>query len=117
MNCFKVINISPRNIFYAFDNVFLPMNATFVNHVILKNRIYLVGSKSKYYAQKFKEILGIDVVGVSTISDYSEINKVMHEMSEVEFDVALVSAGVNAKIICYEMSKKDNRVYLDMGHA
>jgi len=117
MAAFKAIDISPKNICYAFDNVFLPMNAMFVNNVILKNKIYLVGSKSSFYAEKFKEILGIDVVGYSTILSYADIDKVKNEMANKDYDVALVSAGVNAKIICYEMAQKENKVFLDMGHA
>lgn len=34
-----------------------------------------------------------------------------------DFDLALVSAGVNAKVICNEMRKRKNAVYLDIGHA
>jgi len=73
LEIFEKININPKSICYAFDNVFLPMNAKFVNRILLKNRLFIVGMKSDFYKQKFKEILGVDVVGTATIKDYSEI--------------------------------------------
>jgi hypothetical protein len=117
MEAFDKIKLSPENICYAFDNIYLPMNADFVNNILLKNKLLLVGQKSDFYAQKFKEILNIDVVGTVKIGTYADIENCMDEMAKYEYDVALVSAGINAKIICYEMSKKFNSVYLDMGHA
>lgn len=117
LEIFEKININPKSICYAFDNVFLPMNAKFVNRILLKNRLFIVGMKSDFYKQKFKEILGVDVVGTATIKDYSEIEACMNTMCQYDYDVALVSAGVNANVICYEMSNKLNRVFLDMGHA
>lgn len=117
LEAFKKANIKPKSICYAFDNVFLPMNARFVNRVLVKNRLLLVGMKSGYYKQKFQEILNANVVGTVTIKDYAEINSCMDKMCQFDYDVALISAGVNANIICYEMSKKFNRIFLDMGHA
>lgn len=117
LEIFQKIGIKPKSICYAFDNVFLPMNGKFVNRILLKNKLFIVGQKSQFYKQKFKEILDINVVGTATIKDYTEIDKCMDEMCKYDYDVALVSAGVNANVICYEMSKKLNRVFLDMGHA
>jgi hypothetical protein len=115
---FQKAGIKPKSIAYAFDNVFLPMNARFVNRVLVKNKLFIVGMNSAFYKQKFNEILGVNnIVGTATIKDYSEIDKCMDEMSKIDYDVALVSAGVNANVICYEMSRKFNRVFLDMGHA
>lgn len=116
MKVFEKINIAPTNLSYAFDNVFLPMNAQFVN-MLLKPRILLVGRDSVMYAQKFKELLNVDTVANIKIQEYSEIETCMNEMEQYDYDLALVSAGVNAKIICYEMTKRKNAVYLDMGHA
>lgn len=117
LNIFQKLNIAPTVICNAFDNVYLPMNAYFVNNILLKNRLLLVGKDSTSYAKKFKEILNVDVVGTVSINGYEEVEKCMNEMAKYDYDVALVSAGVNAKIICYEMSTRFNRVYLDMGHA
>lgn len=117
LEIFEKIQIKPKSICYAFDNVFLPMNAYFVNNILLKNRLFIVGMNSSTYRQKFEEILGANVVGTATIQNYDEIEQCMDKMCQYDYDVALVSAGVNANVICYEMSKKLNRVFLDMGHA
>ena len=117
MKCLEKINVYPENICYAFDNVFLPMNAYFVNNILLKNKLLFVGRESNFYKKKFKEVLGVDAVGTVQINSYADIDKCMDEMCKYEYDVALVSAGVNANVICYEMTKKLNRVFLDMGHA
>ena len=116
MNAFEKINIAPPNISYAFSNVYMPRNPQFVN-MITKEKVLLVGKDSARYAAKLKEIINLDVIGTIPISDYSEIEACMQQMEKYDFTLALVSAGVNAKIICYEMSKRKNSVYLDMGHA
>jgi hypothetical protein len=117
LEVFEKIKIKPKSICYAFDNVFLPMNGKFVNRILLKNKLLIVGMKAEYYKQKFEEILGANVVGTVSIKEYSEIERCMNEMCNYDYDVALVSAGVNANVICYEMKKRLNRVFLDMGHA
>jgi hypothetical protein len=116
MEALEKINVAPDNICYAFDNVFLPMNADYVN-ILLKYKILLVGQKSQFYAQKFKEILNVDVVGTVGIDSYDDIDECMYQMAQYDYELALVSAGVNAKVICYEMSTRNNKVFLDMGHA
>lgn len=116
MQVFEKIGMFPKSINYAFENVFLPMNAKFVN-MLLNKKILLVGRDSAKYAKKFKEILNIDTVANIPINGYNQIGQTMKEMEKYDYDLALVSAGVNAKIICYEMSKKFSKMYLDMGHA
>jgi len=117
IDVFNKIGIEPKNSFYAFDNVGLPMSPEFVNSVLIKNKLLIVGQKSKFYADKLKEYLNKDVEGFISIKSYDEIDKCMKEMEQYDYDVALVSAGINANVICYEMSTKYNKVYLDMGHA
>jgi hypothetical protein len=112
----KAIGIQPKSICYAFDNIALPMNPDFVR-ILLDYPILLVGKDSKWYAEKFKEVLDVDVVGIVSISDYSEIDRCMEEMMKYDYKLALVSAGANAKAICPEMAQKKNAVFLDMGHA
>lgn len=125
---FKAIGIQPKNICYGFDNIALPMNKDFVK-LLIKYPILIVGGGShcvidgirfdaNFYAKKFKEFLNVDVVGtVSNIHQYSDIQVCMDEIMKYDFKLCLVSAGVNAKIICSEMKKRKSAVYLDMGHA
>ena len=75
-----------------------------------------------------KYVIGIDF-SPEAIKKAKEINKGHENLfivgnlydrsiyTKYDYDVALVSAGVNANVICYEMSKRLNRVFLDMGHA
>lgn len=116
MKVLEKINIAPTNINYAFDNVFLPMNAKFVN-MLLDKKIILIGRNSEKYSHKMKEILNIDTVANIPIEDYSQIDSCIQEVSKYDFNLALVSAGVNAKVICHEAAKRYNRCFLDMGHA
>jgi hypothetical protein len=114
---FSSINYRPQTTVYAFFNVYTPMNRTFVNF-IKENPPLLVGKLSGHVAQLFKQKLGIDVPGYYTqITKPSEIEQTMEFMKNTPHDWALVSAGVNAKIICAEMKKLTGKVYFDWGQA
>lgn len=113
---FEKIGLKPKSICYAFDNIALPMNPDFVQ-ILIDARLFIVGKNAQSYANSFKEILDKDVVGIAGINDYSEIDKCMNEMCQYDYDIALVSAGANAKAICPEMAKRKNAIFLDMGHA
>lgn len=112
----EACKIQPKSICYAFDNLCLPMNSKFVN-MLLGRKLYIVGKDSLKYIEYLKDKIGANVVGYSLISDYSEIERVKKEMMQVEFEIALVCAGVNAKVICYEMSLLKPSLYIDFGHA
>lgn len=116
------IGIEPKQIFYAYDNVHLPMNRDFVR-MLCANKILIVGGglrenrTGEFYCNKMKEKLDIDVDFVNGIKSYVDIENCMNEIRQKDFDIALVCAGVNAKVICYELSREMNKVFMDFGHA
>jgi hypothetical protein len=128
LQVFEKINLNPKSICYAFDNIALPMNKDFVK-LLVNYPVLIVGGGShcnidgvrfdaNFYAKKFKEIINVDVVGsIVNIHQYSDIENCKNEILKYDFKLCLVSAGVNAKIICAEMAKLKKAVYLDMGHA
>ena len=125
---FNAIQLQPKNICYAYDSVGLPMNKDFVQMLIDYPPLLIGGgthtnehglkTNAEFYANKFKEILDIDVPGfINNVNNINDIDSVMEDIMKYDFKLCCVSAGVGAKIICSEMAKKKNAVFLDMGHA
>lgn len=112
---FKILDIQPKNLTYAFLNIGLPMNKDFVN-MLIKYPLLIVGKNSNTYKYHLEDKLNANVVGTVSIESYDDIDRCMNEMLQYDYKLALVSAGVNAKIICSEMKKRKTAVYLDMGH-
>lgn len=119
---FNKIGIQPRQIFYGYDNVHLPMNPNFVR-MLCENKVLVVGGGNRenrdgeFFANKIKEKLDIDIDFVNGIKSYADIENCMNQIRKKEFDIALVCAGVNAKVICWELSREMNKVFMDFGHA
>ena len=120
MDVFKVIEerygVTPKNIFYAFDNLFLPMNKDFVK-LMVKYPPLLVGNSAKRFAEYIKNELGIVVPGTLECPDCRHIDATIEAMGKIEHRWSLVSAGVCAKVICPEMARRYGKVAFDFGHA
>jgi hypothetical protein len=60
---------------------------------------------------------GVEVVDyVSPVNGAKDVDRVMGEISQRDFDIALVSAGVSAVILCRRIASELGRVGLDFGH-
>lgn len=122
IDIFSKAGIEPKQIFYAYDNVHLPMNIRFVR-MLCKYKILVVcgglreNRNGQYYAEELNKRLDINVEFVNLPRNYNDLNECMNQIRIKDFDLALVSAGVNAKVICYEMSREMNKAFMDFGHG
>lgn len=84
--------------------------------ILAGRRVLVVGNK----APELAAILlagGVDVVGaVAPVHGTADIPRVMGEIAAHDFDLALVSAGISAVILCHRIAVELGRVALDFGH-
>jgi len=113
---FKALGIRPRSICYAFENVYLPMFKPFVD-LIRRYPPLLVGRPAEQFARYLYEKLGVVVPGTVSIDGYEEIDSCIEAMARIGYEWSLVSAGVNATVICTTMAEQWGKVAIDFGHA
>jgi hypothetical protein len=53
---------------------------------------------------------------ISPVKGFPDIERVMAELRDSEFDLALVSAGIPAVILCWRIAVERGKVALDFGH-
>lgn len=84
---------------------------------ILANRsVVVVGNKAPDLAQVLINS-GVRVTGtIAPVEGMRDIERVMHEISAQEFDIALVAAGVPAVVIAQRITSKLGKVAIDFGH-
>ncbi len=111
----------PKNIFYAFSNLHWVSRKRFVDEILRKKKLLLIGSIMNQWSKILKEKVPeaqITVFGgnsliqneaqCTAITEYAQSNK--------NYDVALVSMGVWAGPICSAI-KKAGKIGIDYGHA
>jgi hypothetical protein len=113
---FSAFDIKPRSIFYAFDNLYMPMYKPFVD-LIRKYPPLLVGNPAGRFAAYLHEKLGITVPGTVAINGYNELDTCIRQMAAIPHQWSLVSAGVNALVIADTMASEYGKVSIDFGHA
>lgn len=85
-------------------------------HQLLMNyRVLLIGNRA-HEGKEFFEKQGYNsVVGSIPVPGIESVEQVLSEAEKFTFDVAFVSAGIPANIICVELAKR-NKVAIDFGH-
>ncbi len=80
-----------------------------------KPEVLLVGNRAGELADVMVPH-GVRVSGVVKPVDMGNINETMSAISNHSFDIALIGAGVAAKILCSSTATRMNRVAVDAGH-
>lgn len=95
---FTKYDIRPRDICYAFINMYLPRSNDF--KLLLKEfKVLLIGKLANRFADYLKNYLGVHPAGIINIEHYNQISQVEREIKTMDFDIALLSAGSNAVIL------------------
>jgi len=106
----QTMNLTNSQINYRLNE-----ETTFIHNVLSNYRVLLIGNRSQdgkdfYNKQGYESIVGnVLVPGINSVEN------VMDEVQKYEFDIAFVSAGIAANLICVEIAKQ-NKVALDFGH-
>lgn len=80
-----------------------------------KPEVLLVGNRAAELADVMAP-RGVRIGGVIKPVDMGNVNETMTAISNHSFDIALIGAGVAAKILCSSTATRMNRVAIDAGH-
>lgn len=114
---FSAIGFRPKQVFYAFGNVYFCFSKEFVD-LLISDPPLLVGKQAADFAAYLEKTLGVQAAGVFTeINSPEDLDKTIDYMAHFPHDWSLVSAGVNADIIAPIMAKEYGKVCIDYGHG
>lgn len=84
---------------------------------LLKNRsVLLIGNKAQELAAVL-EPKGVQITGlIPSVSGVHDADRIMHLAERESFDIALVSAGIAAVLICARIHRHLGRTAADFGH-
>lgn len=111
--------LRPKLVCNACINRHLPKNPLFLR--MLRDKRILVVNRSPGYLKKLleQEAYGLKVTHAFTFRDYRQIRRTIRQIVAVkdEFDVALLSCGVNAVILAPMIAQRTGKVAIDFGKA
>ncbi|WP_341285592.1 GT-D fold domain-containing glycosyltransferase [Priestia megaterium] len=112
---FHKLPLKNLNLTHSVINYYLN-NSTTVYHDLLKNKkVLLIGNRMEEGKEYFEKEGYNSIVASITVNGINSITSVIEQTKLYNYDVALVSAGIPANIICVELAKM-NKVALDFGH-
>lgn len=119
---FHAYGIQPRFVFDALIRRIIPLNQKVKFKRMLRNRtIVLIGSN----ANEVKEALELrwskrfpfEIAACINMRSYDEMKEVKRRLGRIEFDLALLTAGVNAVILASYIATKYGKVAFDLGQG
>jgi len=116
---FKHFNIQPDKICHTFVNRVFTQKRKFWN-LLKGKRILLIGSWSDRVKPIFeKSPYGLCIAFTFDFSDYNQMEGTLQKVIQIkdEFDIALVSCGVNAVVLTPQIARLTGRVAIDFGKS
>ena len=102
---------------YVWINHHLPARKYFVEEVICKKRILLIGKSMKAGTEKQIKKLTSNYIlweGITTPKNYEDLDVIKNFIQNTDFEVALIGLGVWAKLICNYI-KSIGKIAIDWG--
>lgn len=107
--------VSNWNVTSSIINYELNYETRLYSELLDNYRVVLIGNRMQELADLVASSGRPSVVGVIPVMGVASVSRVLEELRQYEFDVALVSAGVAAEIICVDL-KFHGKVAIDFGH-
>jgi len=112
---FYELPLKKLNLTHSVINYYLN-NSTTLYHDLLKNKkVLLIGNRMVEGKEYFEKEGYNSIVAYIAVNGIDSISSVIEQTKLYDYDVALVSAGIPANIICVELAKM-NKVAIDFGH-
>ncbi|MHC1721999.1 MAG: GT-D fold domain-containing glycosyltransferase [Aminipila sp.] len=93
------------------------INSSEFFNILRSYRVLIVGRRAAEGACKLRD-LGVNITGTIGHEGFEAMPETINKISLIgNFDIALVSAGVPATIMCPEIAEKTGKVIIDFGHA
>lgn len=107
-------DIRPKGYFYAFENYYLSKFQPFYE-AFKDVRVLLVGAKAEQYREVLERRYGWrGIVGTVNCHNQSYVHQAISEMSNFDYDMALVCAGAPGKTLTLH-AKRMGKVGIDFG--
>lgn len=114
---FDHYGIKPANLCYVFWNRKIVAHQRFWK-LLHKYRTLLISKWAARYAdllQKQYKSLPPKIVGCIDFHHYNEIPEILEKVGQYQFDLVLISAGVNAVILAPAIARRYGKVAIDFG--
>lgn len=89
---------------------------TLLDELLKDYKVLLIGNRMAEGLEYFRELGYKNVVGNIPVKGINSVQSVIEQAGQFDYDVALVSAGIPANLICVNLAKR-NKVAIDFGHA
>ncbi|MOA24026.1 hypothetical protein D3C78_1446860 [compost metagenome] len=87
-----------------------------LSKLLTQRRIILIGNQAPELARWF-QIQGYEIVDIiAPVQGAGDVERIMEQVAQQDFDIALVAAGIAAVVICTRIAREKGKVALDMGH-
>jgi hypothetical protein len=114
---FEHYNISPKQLCHVFVNRKMISHRIFWE-IIHNYRTILISKWANEYAgyitQKYLN-LKPNIIGCIDFQDYHQIPETLEKLSQYQFDLALISTGVNAVVLAPKVAELYGKVAIDFG--
>ncbi|WP_256759906.1 GT-D fold domain-containing glycosyltransferase [Cohnella sp. WQ 127256] len=119
---FRTYDIQPQFIFESLVRRVIPFNQKVKFKQMLRNRrTVLIGSNAPDVKQALERRWGkrfpFKIVASIPMRSYDEMEEVKKSLDAIPFDLALISAGVNAVILAPYIAKHYGKVAFDLGQG
>lgn len=112
--------------YYGMDYRHLKLTSSTINYalneeawlskLLVHRRIALIGNQAPELSA-WLQMRGYEITGViSPVQGVGDVQRIVDQAAALDFDIALVAAGIAAVIICTRIAREQGRVALDMGH-
>jgi hypothetical protein len=113
---FDYYGINPARTCYAFINLSLVTLPLFYD-IFRQAKVLLVGKPMARLAGVLRKRYGFtNLAGFLNLRHYWDTDVVLQQMSKIDYQVAFIAAGANAKIIA-AAAMQAGKIGLDLGHA
>ncbi|MOA43105.1 hypothetical protein D3C78_1652250 [compost metagenome] len=66
---------------------------------------------------RWLQIQGYEIVAaIAPVQGVGDIDRIMEQVVQLDFDIALAAAGIAAVVLCTRIAREKGKVALDLGH-
>lgn len=107
---YRKLGLTSSIVNYAFNE------EGFLAKLLVGRKILIIGNEAPGLSMLLEQ-QGFHISGmIHPVQGVADVSRVMEQTRAIEFDLALVAAGVAAVLICTQIAKKLGKVSFDLGH-
>ncbi|MCY9668267.1 GT-D fold domain-containing glycosyltransferase [Paenibacillus alginolyticus] len=119
---FDVYGVTPKYVFEAYTRRVIMISQQLKFHQMLRNKNIIIicsyADDVRYALDNgLKGQLEFEITGTIMIEQYEDIPRVKQEITEYEFDLCLLAAGINAVILAPYIANELGKVAFDIGQG